>query len=81
VNDEPELNDPTTNQPRRAGSFGMRRKHYVIIRVALAVGIVVIGLTLHHHGGAYDAIRGVYFVVILALVVWRIRNRRSGRRG
>ena len=80
MNDEPERNDPTTTQPRRAGPFGLRRKHYVAVRVALALGIVVIGVTLHHHGGAYDAIRGVYFVAILALVAWRIRNRRSGRR-
>lgn len=59
--------------------FGMRRRHYMILRVALALGIVVVGVTLHHHGAAYDVIRGVYFVAIVALVVWRVRSRRSRR--
>ena len=80
MTDDPELHDPNAPQPRRAGPFGMRRRHYLIARVGLALGIVVIGVTLHHHGGAYDAIRGVYLVLILALVVWRIRSRRSRRR-
>jgi Flp pilus assembly protein TadB len=80
VQDEPELYDPTSDRPRRAGPFGMRRKHYLLVRVALALGIVAIGVTLHHHGAAYDAIRGVYLVALLALVVWRIRSRRSRRR-
>ena len=54
-------------------------KYYLIVRVGLALGIVVIGVTLHYHGGTYEAIRAVYLVAILALVIWRIRSRRWRR--
>jgi Flp pilus assembly protein TadB len=58
----------------------MHRRHYIAVRVFLALGIVLVGVTLHHHGTAYDAIRGVYLIVIVALIVWRINNRRQRRR-
>jgi Flp pilus assembly protein TadB len=72
-------NDPAAAKQRRPGPFGIQRRHYVAIRIVAALGIVLVGVTLHHHGPAYDAIRGVYLVLIVALVVWRIRARRERR--
>ncbi len=68
------------DRPSRPSPFGMRRRNFIIARVAIAVGIVIIGVTLHHHGPAYDVIRGVYLVAIVALIVWRIHSRRARRR-
>ena len=52
----------------------------VIVRVVLALGIIVVGTTLHHKGAAYDVIRGAYLVLIVGLIVWRISMRRARRR-
>ena len=74
--------DPDTaadSRPIRRGPFGLRRHHYYIIRVVLLVGIVVLGLTLHHQGAVYDTIRGVYFCLIVAVVIWRLNARRRRR--
>jgi hypothetical protein len=62
----------------------MRRRNFVILRVALVAGVLVLGFTLHHRGTAYVAIRAVYLVIVVALLVWRIaywRARRSQRNG
>jgi ABC-type transport system involved in Fe-S cluster assembly fused permease/ATPase subunit len=62
----------------------MRRRNFIILRVALVAGILVVGFTLHHRGTAYIAIRAVYLVIVVALLIWRIgnrRRRRSGRNG
>jgi hypothetical protein len=74
-----EVETSGSRQPRR-GPFGMQRRHFIIVRVALIVGILLLGATLHHRGTAYVAIRIAYFVVIVALVVWRIGDRRRRRR-
>jgi hypothetical protein len=58
----------------------MRRRTYVVVRVVLALGIIVVGTTLHHKGVAYDVIRGAYLVLIVGLIVWRISMRRARRR-
>jgi Flp pilus assembly protein TadB len=71
----------TEAKPPRTHPFGMQRRHYIAIRVLLAVGIVVVGVTLHHHGPIYIVIRVVYFALIVSAVVWRIRRRRAHRRG
>ncbi|HEX4521621.1 MAG TPA: hypothetical protein VH063_18750 [Gaiellaceae bacterium] len=57
----------------------MHRRHYIAVRVLLALGIVAVGISFHHHGAAYEAIRGVYLVLIIAVVVWRINSRRQRR--
>lgn len=66
-------------RPERRGPFGIRRRHYIIARVVIALGIVLVGVTLHHHGAVYDAIRGLYLVLIVSLIVWRVRQRRARR--
>lgn len=70
----------TQTKPPKAYPFGLRRHHFLAIRVVLVVGIVLVGITLHHHGPLYDAIRVVYFALILGLVVWRLNRRRVHRR-
>jgi len=72
--------DTTASRPRRRGPFGMRRRNFIILRVALVAGILVLGVTLHHRGSVYVVIRIVYFVIIVGLVVWRIGDRRRRRR-
>jgi Flp pilus assembly protein TadB len=69
----------TERSPARSGPFGMRRKHYILVRVALAVGIIVLGVTLHHHGPIYVAIRVAYLALIIGALAWRVRRRRSIR--
>lgn len=70
---------PGQQRPPRSGPFGMPRRTYVIVRVVLALGIILIGTTLHHKGAAYDVIRGAYLLLVVALIVWRIRMRRARR--
>jgi Flp pilus assembly protein TadB len=69
----------TASKPPKSYPFGLRRRHFLAIRVLLVVGIVVVGITLHHHGPLYDVIRGVYFALILGFVVWRLNRRRIHR--
>jgi hypothetical protein len=71
---------PGLQRPRGSGPFGLPRRTYVIVRVVLALGIIVVGTTLHHKGAAYDVIRGAYLVLIVGLLVWRISMRRARRR-
>jgi len=76
VSDEGET---ATARQRRGGPFGMRRRHFIILRIALIAGILLLGATLHHHGTTYVAIRIVYGVIVVALLVWRIGARRRRR--
>jgi len=69
----------TETKPPRSYPFGLRRHHFIAIRVLLVVGVVVVGATLHHHGPLYDVIRGLYFALILGFVVWRLNRRRIHR--
>ena len=57
----------------------MQRKHFLAIRIALVLGFVLVGITLHHHGATYDVVRVIYVALIVGLIVWRIRVRRSRR--
>jgi hypothetical protein len=70
---------PGTQRPRRSGPFGMPRRTYVIVRVVLALGIIVVGTTLHHKGAVYDVIRVAYLALIVGLIVWRFSMRRARR--
>lgn len=70
----------TETKPAKSYPFGLRRRHFIAIRVLLVVGIVVVGITLHHHGPLYDAIRVLYFALILGFVAWRLNRRRIHRR-
>ena len=70
----------TESKPPKAYPFGLRRHHFIAIRVVLIVGIVLVGITLHHHGPLYDVIRVAYFALILGLVAWRVNRRRVHRR-
>jgi Flp pilus assembly protein TadB len=70
----------TDTKPPKSYPFGLRRHHFIAIRVVLIVGIVVVGITLHHHGPLYDVIRGLYFALIIGFVVWRLNRRRVHRR-
>jgi hypothetical protein len=72
--------DMTETKPPKSYPFGLRRHHFIAIRVLLVVGIVVLGITLHHRGPLYDVIRGLYFALILGFVVWRLNRRRIHRR-
>jgi Flp pilus assembly protein TadB len=58
----------------------MQRKHFLAIRIALVAGFLLVGVTLHHHGATYNVIRVIYIALIVGLIVWRIRVRRSRRR-
>jgi hypothetical protein len=70
----------TTGAPPPARRpFGMRRRNFVILRVVLVAGILVLGFTLHHRGTAYVVIRAAYLVIVVGLLVWRIGNRRGRR--
>jgi Flp pilus assembly protein TadB len=71
----------TETKPPRSHPFGLQRRHYLALRIVLAVGIVVVGVTLHHHGPVYVVIRVLYFALILSVIVWRIRRRRARRPG
>lgn len=71
--------ETATARQRRGGPFGMRRRHFIILRIALIAGILLLGATLHHHGTTYVAIRIVYGVIVVALLVWRIGARRRRR--
>lgn len=70
----------TQTKPPRTHPFGLQRRHYIAIRVLLAAGIILVGVTLHHHGPIYVVIRVAYFALIVSVVVWRIRRRREHRR-
>jgi hypothetical protein len=52
--------------------------NYRMIRIGLLVAVIVGGLIFHHQGHAYDVIRGVYIVLILGFLVWRLALR-TGR--
>jgi Flp pilus assembly protein TadB len=70
----------TEAKPPKSYPFGLRRHHFIAIRVLLVVGVVVVGSTLHHHGPLYIVIRGLYFALILGFIVWRLNGRRVHRR-
>jgi Flp pilus assembly protein TadB len=67
----------TETKPPRPQPFGLPRRHYIALRVILALGFIVVGVTLHHHGAVYIVIRVVYLALIAGVVVWRIRRRRQ----
>jgi hypothetical protein len=53
--------------------------NYRMIRIGLLVAVVVGGILFHHHGHGYEVMRGVYFVIIIGFLLWRLAMRASGR--
>jgi hypothetical protein len=53
--------------------------NYRILRIGLLVAVVVGGILFHHQGHGYDVMRGVYFVIIIGFLLWRLAMRASGR--
>jgi hypothetical protein len=50
-----------------------------VVRIALLIGIVVLGATLGHSNGTYNAIHTVYLVIIVALLIASVAYGRSRR--
>jgi len=48
-----------------------------MFRVGLLALVILAGLLFHHQGHAYDAIRVVYYVFIVAFLLWGISMRRG----
>ncbi|HWB23344.1 MAG TPA: hypothetical protein VG652_10695 [Gaiellaceae bacterium] len=69
----------TQRKPPRSQPFGLEPSHYIAIRVLLALGFIAVGVTLHHHGLVYIAIRVFYVALIVWFLLWRIRRRRAQR--
>jgi hypothetical protein len=53
--------------------------NYRMLRIGLLVAVVVGGILFHHQGRGYDVMRGVYFVIIIGFLLWRLVMRASGR--
>lgn len=54
------------------------------IRIGLLVMVILAGVVFRHSGGAYDTIRGIYYVLIVGFLVFAIVTRRRAglsRRG
>jgi len=50
------------------------------IRIGLLVMVILAGVVFRHSGGTYDAIRGVYYVLIVGFLVFAfVTRRRAGQ--
>jgi hypothetical protein len=70
----------STGPNDRVDAWRAQRRRWMIIRIVMLVGIVVIGATLHHKGTTYDVIRVAYFALVIGFLVYRM-NARGGMGG
>lgn len=59
------------------GGMGGGRSGLRAVRLALLVGILIIGATLHHSGSTYHAVYVIYIVIIVGILVASIALRRG----
>jgi hypothetical protein len=60
--------------------FGSRNPQMRNMRLALLAVLLIAGFAFHDHGSAYTAIRVLYYVVILGVVVYAVSRRSLAKR-
>jgi hypothetical protein len=57
-----------------------RRRRWVALRLAMVIGLLGVGVSLHFRGYAFVVVRVGYFVLVFAFLAWRVNQRKNGRR-